>query len=300
MKLVNINDNIRNIILECIEKIKMEGNTLDESITLFRDNFYDYLDGEKASDEKLLEMIVKIAYADTIKILVYRIKDGTANDIDLIRFNNLKEIDDCDSLHAEISADPSLFEYIIGTCYAFCSINFFGRVNIFNKLSTNEDRWIYNISSTHSMDLMTYKDVELEDIINQISEEIDYQNKNFSESMADSNVMSIVGLIKSIVSSRGSKCHKLLFDIGTIDYSVSKYLSNIIDDEILKDRVDLYENYNVEYILSFLIENEEFLNQAVWMLYSLYFDKSYGKIGLDKTILDNDSSKKMKKKLVLN
>ena len=110
MKLVNINDNIRNIILECIEKIKMEGNTLDESINLFRDNFYDYLDGEKASDEKLLEMIVKIAYADTIKILVYRIKNGIANDIDLIRFNNLKEIDDYDSLHAEISADPSLFE----------------------------------------------------------------------------------------------------------------------------------------------------------------------------------------------
>ena len=301
MELLNINDNIRNIIYEGIEKLLKDKYTIDESIDIFIDNFYNYLDGEEEIDENLLEMISKVAFADTIKMLIFRIKNGLANDIDLIKFNSLKEIDDYISLSAEISADPSLLKYIISNCYEFCGYNYFGRINIINKLSTSENKWLFSISNTHSMDLMLYKDVKLKDIIDFIRNEIDYQNKNFSDEVSDVNVLSIIGCIKSVVTSTSNKIsNSLLFDLGVIDYSVSKYLSSKIDDDILIDRIDFYENYSVEEILLWLKDNEEFLKQAVWMLYSLYFDKSYGNIELSEEILNSETTNQMKKKLVLN
>jgi len=301
MELVNINDNIRVLIYENFEKLKKEGNSLEESIGIIRDNLYSYLDEEEEITDDLLEMIIKVSYADTIKMLVFRIKSGIAKDEDKVYFENLKDIDDYDSLCAEISANPDVFEYILGTCYEFCCINYFGRINIFNKLSNIENRWIFNISNTHSMDFMIYKDVNLESIINHINDEISYQNKNFSTSMAESNVMGIIGCINSVIRSNEKKGINLLIDIGVVDYSVSKYLnSKLPDDELLISRIDLYENYSVDDILGYLKDNEEFLRQAVWMVYSLYFDKSYGQIDLDESILNDDNSKQIKKKLVLN
>ena len=301
MELFNINDNIRVIIYENIEKLKKEGNSLEESIGIFRDCLYSYLDEEQDINKELLEMIVKVSYADTIKLLVYRIKNGIAKDEDKVYFENLKEIDDYNSLCAEISANPDIFEYILGTCYEFCNINYFGRINIINKLSNVENRWIFNISNMHSMDFMTYKNVGLEDIINHINDEIAYQDKNFSTSMSESNVIGIIGCINSIIQSNEKRGINLLFEIGVVDYSVSKFLSNELpNNDLLLTRVDLYENYSVDDILDHLKYNEEFLRQAVWMVYSLYFDKAYGQIELDESILNNDGTKQMKKKLVLN
>lgn len=299
MELININDNIRTIIFENIEKLKNEYDTIEECIDVFIENIYTCIDDESTSNKELIEMIISVSFVDTIKMLIFRIKNGIHNDMDLVKFSSLKNIDDYDSLNAEISADPSTLKYMIANCYEFCNINYFGRINIFNKLSNTENRWLFKILNSHSTDLMTYKEVNLTDIIKHVSNEISYQEKNFSMDMSDSNVISIVGCIKSVIESCPSKISKkLLFDLGIIDYSVSKYLnSKILDDELLITRVDFYENYSVNEILFWLEDNDEFLKQAVWMLYSLYFDKSYGNIELSEDILNNDSTKQMKKKL---
>ena len=302
MDLININDKIRNIISESVENLKIKNDTEEECINEFITNLYGCLDGEKEIDENLLEMIIKVSFSDAVKVLIFRIKSGIANDMDIIKFSNLKDIEDYTSLLAEVSADPSLFQYIIENCYVFCNTNYFGRINIINKLSTIENKWLFGISTTHSMDLMTYKNVKLKNIIEYTRNEIAYQNKNFSTEVSDANVLSIIGCIKSIVVSCPENIsNSLLFDIGVIDYSVSKYLnSKIKDDEMLLTRIDFYENYRVEEILFWLRDNEEFLKQSIWMLYSLYFDKAYGDIELSEEILNSDSTIQIKKKLALN
>ena len=66
------------------------------------------------------------------------------------------------------------------------------------------------------------------------------------------------------------------------------------------DHIDYYENYNLDDIIYRLTTDEVFLKDSLWMIISLYIDKSYDDIELSTDILDNKEVSKVYKKLNLD
>ena len=278
MEFININDDIRSRFLDYINGIKKECNDICAAMNIMREIIYQYLDGEVKINQSVFEMIIKVSFVDAFKMVNYRIANSTITDRELVLFNEIKLITDYDDLTTELSASPELLNYMLTSCYEFCNIDYFGRINIINTVSLEQNRWLSCICNTHLLDVIKYSNnIKIDDIINEMQKNIVYQDKNFSEEFSDANVLSIVGCIKNLIKTNSDSIIDILINLGIIDYSVSKYLIKYSkDDEYLIDRIDFYENYDVNDILYRLKSSDEFLNQAVWMLYSLYFDKAYG------------------------
>ena len=69
---------------------------------------------------------------------------------------------------------------------------------------------------------------------------------------------------------------------------------------MMLDHIDYYENYNLDDIIYRLTTDEVFLKDSLWMIISLYIDKSYDDIELSTDILDNKEVSKVYKKLNLD
>ena len=116
----------------------------------------------------------------------------------------------------------------------------------------------------------------------------------------ENNVLMITNFVRNLFCLDRDNCLDLVLDIAKKDYAVCKYLINYLEDDMMLDHIDYYENYNLDDIIYRLTTDEVFLKDSLWMIISLYIDKSYDDIELSTDILDNKEVSKVYKKLNLD
>ena len=304
MELININDAVREEIGKFFDKQTRNGKTKEEVANIFRDSIYsiepESIEDYDSKNEKDRINLIRIIFLDAIKMTIYKHKNGLVNDEELIFFNNLTSIENEDELFAEVSADPSLFSKMILECSDFIELNIFSRISVFKSLSPDENNFLCKTYKLHLVDSFKYNQkVTLKDTIENLNEVVNYQKKYIGEVLENNIVALLSGFISNIVRFDGSNSLDFILDIGKVDYSVCIYLSKYIEDDIILDHIDFYENYSIDDILYKLSSDQIFLKDALWMLIALYIDKEYNDIELSDEVLKTKESQNISKKLVI-
>lgn len=300
MELFSLNENVRNILLNYIDKSFLQGITIDDSINAFSSELYEYEDSLNETIREYRSYIISVLYLDALKYVLYRIKVCLTNDDIQKIYSRLNSIDGLDDLLSEISTDPDFFNRIVKEAYNFCSLDFISKSIIFKSLSDVQNCALLDIMPSHFFDIINYsKKIDKEDIVSYMSKMYNYQSMYFEEVASDSIITSIMGYVQMLKICDGGNYKSLLLEIGIIDYYVSSYLSDkISDNDEMLDHVDYYENYSLRDIRKRMSSDQEFLIKAIEMIYSLYIEGQYEDITLKKDILYRD--KKMNKKLFFN
>lgn len=299
----NMNNFVREYLMEFYETNEQnelgESEIIDRFITQYKE--YDcYKFTSKMMFKK--EFIILVLYTDALKYLLYLHKVGLVNDKVSILLNNLSLINSREELKETVEEDFELFYGIVEYAHKYCEINELSKVTINKSLSVVENSWVTRIFSANIYDALdTTSKITLNDIIEELNGDKEYQLKKYGESFDDSNVKRITGLIRMLGLYDVNNYYELLLEIAKVDYAVSKYLITQIDDcEYAYDRVDFYENYKIEDIIENLSLNQQALTSAIWMVVSLYVDKDYEDIELNDKDVNREVSPQMIKKLSFN
>lgn len=299
MELLNLNDEIRNTLLNIIDKSTLKGISIDDTISQYCEELYSWENTEQDMIKSYREFAISVLYLDAFKMLLYKLKTCIVGDKEYLLYNRINSIENVDDLLSEISADPEFFSAIVKEAYQFCSLEDIGKSIVVKSLSNVQNMELSQIVSAHRLDVLVFsKKITKDDIVSYLMKIHKYQSSYFVEFREDSIIINLTGYIKMLKIYDEENYRALLLEIGIIDYYVSKYLCDKYNDnDILLEHVDYYENYSIADIRKKLSLNQEFLLHAIDMLYSLYIDGNYEEIHLKEDILY--SNDKMNKKLFL-
>lgn len=298
MDIINLNDDIRNILKESINKGCLKGFTINQSIDRLRDTLYDLETSNQQLEKNNRENIIMCIYVDTLYMLIYKHKMSMMTLEDVDQLKRLCELSGKDDVLAEVSCDPDLFSKLILHSYEFSNLTTLGKTMVIKSLTSMEHRWLMDKNVMHVMDLSTYgRKVELNDLVLDIQNQIKEQDKLLDIYFIDGILLNVSGFISNLIRFDQSSGIDLVLNIGTLDYAVSKYLEQkgYADDNII-DHIDYYENYSLDDIIDRLIYDMSFLQCALSMVISFYIHKSYDDLELSEDLLNNNAVKKLKKK----
>lgn len=300
MEVLNLNDCIRSNLLDYIESMRLKGLSHEEAIEEYRDSLYELENDFEKRNKR--EYIIKVLYLDAIKITLYTHKTGIVDDEEAIFLCDLKNLNSIDEILAEVSSNIDLFNRIIKYAYKYAEIDSLSKKLICKSLSEIENDWLTNMISFHMYDILeSTSRITIEDIVNELKRNNDYQQKYLGQDLSDSNVLRIMGVLQSLRIYDSENLNQLLLEIAKVDYAVCKYLSKQIDDcPLVDDHIDFYESYCLNDILYYLSVNQMMLKSSIWMIVAFYIDKSFDEISLPKNLLDDELDDEMIKKLTLN
>lgn len=303
MEVSSINNLPRQEIYDYISKKIRNGSYIRECCDSLRDLLYesqskDFEPGFSHIKEKR-EQIIMVAYLDALKMTFYKHKIGLVNEKELIFYNNLNAIESPEELIAETSADFDLLSDIFLQAYNYITMNEFSKSIIMKSLSNDENQFLCETYKIHLFDLLVYcKEITINDLVDYYSKLIKFEKKNLGEELDDNNITIVSSYLQNLLRFDRDNALNLICELGSIDYSVSKYLNNLIESDYLLDHIDFYENYSLNDIIYRLSTDQLFFKDAVWMFKSLYIDKKYDDIDLDLNILDTEDTKKVYRKLM--
>lgn len=298
MGYISINDNVREQLVKYVDKLLLKGKNIDEVTDLIRDNLYSIETKNDLKQQKNKENVIQLLYLDSYKLLTYKNKVGILSDEDLLYTNNIINIESMDELTSELSAEIDLFSRMIKECYNYSKLNSFSKTIIIKSLSNDENQYLSKYFRLHFFDLISYnKKINIDDIINFMSEIIIYQEKNIGEILYNNNVKTLLGFLEVLYKYDTDNTIDLLLNMARIDYSACKHISKYIIDDIVLDHIDYYENYSFDDIINRLINDTVFLNDVIFMFIALYFDRKYESVNLSEDIFNADECKKTLKKL---
>ena len=305
MELSSINNISRQEIYDVISKQVRNGKTYREACDNLRDLLYDLQSKDFESGfehtKEQREKLIMVAYLDALKMTFYKHKMGLVNEKELIFYNNLTSIESSDDLIAETSADFDLLSDILLQAYNYNSMNEFSKSIIMKSLSEDENMYLYQTYKIHLSDVLVYcREIKIEDLVDYYNKLIKFEKKNLGEELEDNNITIVSSYLQNLLRFDRDNALNLLCNLGYIDYSVSKYLSDSIESDYLLDHIDYYENYSLNDIIYKLSTNQLFLKDVIYMFKSLYIDKMYEDIDLDLSVLDTKENKKIYKKLMDN
>lgn len=305
MELSSINNISRQEIYDVISKQVRNGKTYREACDNLRDLLYDLQSKDFESGfehtKEQREKLIMVAYLDALKMTFYKHKMGLVNEKELIFYNNLTSIESSDDLIAETSADFDLLSDILLQAYNYNSMNEFSKSIIMKSLSEDENMYLYQTYKIHLSDVLVYcREIKIEDLVDYYNKLIKFEKKNLGEELEDNNITIVSSYLQNLLRFDRNNALNLLCNLGYIDYSVSKYLSDSIESDYLLDHIDYYENYSLNDIIYKLSTNQLFLKDVIYMFKSLYIDKMYEDVDLDLSVLDSKENKKIYKKLMDN
>lgn len=298
MDIINLNDDIRNILKESINKGCLKGFTINQSIDRLRDTLYDLETSNQQLEKNSRENIIMCIYVDTLYMLIYKHKMSMMTLEDVDQLKRLCELNEKDDVLAEVSCDPDFFSTLILHSYEFSNLTTLGKTMVIKSLTSMEHRWLMDKHVMHVMDLSTYgRKVELNDLVLDIQNQVKEQDKLLDIYFIDGILLNVSGFISNLIRFDSDNAIDLVLNIGTLDYAVSKYLEQegYADDNII-DHIDYYENYSLDDIIDRLIYDMSFLQCALSMVISFYIHKSYDDLELREDLLNNNAVKKLKKK----
>lgn len=301
MEIYNRNDIVRKELTKFIDKCMLNGMSVEESSNMYRDILYKMESNSNKEIRDYRNYNICIMYLDALKLTTYNHKNLLVDDNELEFYSLLSDICDENDLLSEVSFDSSLFSKIIKYSYKYSKLDSLTKSLIIKSLSNLENNFISEIIPYHKLDLLIYdKEISLDDLIDTLEKNKKYQHKFFRMNLDENNILMITNFVRKLFCLDRDNSMKLILDIGKKDYAVCKYLSKHIEDDLLLDHIDYYENYSLDDIIYRLTTDEVFLKDCLWMIFSLYIDKKFDDIELTEDILNRKEVSKIYKKLNLD
>lgn len=300
MEIYNRNDIVRQNLTKFMDKCILNGMSIDESADTYRNILYKLESNSNKKIRYYRNYNICIMYLDALKISTYNHKNLLVDDNELDFFSILSDINDESDLLAEVSFDSTFFSKIIMYAYKYSKLDSLTKSLIIKSLSDDENVFISEKIPYHKLDLLIYtRKVVLEDLVDNLEKKKKYQEKYFDMNLDESNVLIITNCVRKLFCIDRDNCLELVLDIAKKDYAVCKYLVEYIEDNLLLDHIDYYENYSLDDIIYRLTTDEVFLKDCLWMIFSLYIDKKFDDIDLTEDILNRKEVSKVYKKLRL-
>ena len=301
MDIYNRNDIVRQNLTKFMDKCILNGMSIEESAIKYRNILYKLESNNNIDIRNFRNYNICIMYLDALKLSLYNHKNLLVDDNELEFLSILNDIFDEKDLLAEVSFDSALFSKIILYSYKYAKLDNLAKSLVVKSLSDLDNQLMFEKIPYHKLDILTYnKIIVLDDLIDNLEKNIKYQSKHFDMDLDENNVLMITNFVRNLYSLDRDNCLDLVLDIAKKDYAVCKYLINYLEDNMMLDHIDYYENYNLDDIIYRLTTDEVFLKDSLWMIISLYIYKSYDDIELSTDILDNKEVSKVYKKLNLD
>ncbi len=297
--MINFNDQVRNILTKNLEKYLIKGFSIRESANFFAEEFYNSENFFEFYFRIFREYLLAIIFLDTYKLLSYKQKECMCNDEDDNVFMILYDIEDNLDLVIEISTNPGFLVYLIEECYNFSELDNLSKINIVKSLNKSENNKLKSIFPIHSQDLEKYDlKIDLGYIVSIIQSKIKNQQINLLD-FPDAIFMNVLGFIRNLIKNDRDNIYSLLLDIAKIDYMASKYLVKNVDSTEIKEHIVSYEKYDLGMIFEKLMNNQDFLYEAIYMIVRVYIYKCYEGIELDLDKIQINDSDVIIRKLVI-
>ena len=297
----NFNDYVREYLMEFFEaNLDEEEYSESDVIDKFIEEYKEH-DSYRFAEDKIVkkEFVLLVLFSDALKYLVYLHKVGLVNDDTAIVYTNLININSKEQLFEVMENEEDLFGKVIEYAHKYCEVDCLTKKIICKSLSSIENSWITKVFNATIYDMFEVSQkITLENLIQELKNNKQYQIKKYGVGLDDSNVERITGIVRSLGLYDVINQYELVLEIARVDYSVCKYLSDRLENcEYAIDRMDFYENYDITDIINNLVNNQVALKSAIWMVYSLYVDKDYEDIKLPCNLVEKVLTKKMEKKL---
>lgn len=298
----NYNLKTRNIIDNWVKDGLISGLSMSESIQKIVDLIYVLYNYGSIENQVFISYLLNVAYLDAYKMYSYRQKECVSTDREEDFYGELYDIENYENLFTKVSDDPVFLEKILSSTYEFNSLPSLGKNLIIKALYPNENDWLLENYPLHQQDLDSYKIPITKDmLIDFIKEKQQYQHYVMSIDFPEAIICSLTGFLQNLKKLDEENALDLLAEIAKNDYCSSKYLVSKINknNEILIDHIDIYENYSSDEILYNLCNNQEFLKDALWMLYNTYISHEFDGTSLTPTIISCIKKEDIDKKLIL-
>lgn len=297
----NFNNNLRYFIENWVNNGLLTGLDTNESIRKFIEYFYSLLNSS-LDKQVFTSYLLSLNFLDAYKEYSYKQKECLQSDIDEDFFGDLCDIKNFNDLYAKATEDPRFLAKILHSTYQFNSLEILGKYTIVKTLYPSENEWLKKLFPIHKLDLQYYDiPITKSTLIDYIKNKVTYQHNIMSMDFKEAIICNIVGFLQNLKKIDIENTTSLLTEIGKNDYATSKYLIEKChdEDESLIDHIDLYENYDVNDILYNLLNNEDFLKDAVWMLGITYVFHKYDDIPITSTDISCIKTENIEKKLIL-
>ncbi len=300
-KIMNFNQSIREKINSIVEKNLLVGVSTKEGIDKIMDYVYSLEDSNEKSLEIYREFFMGVVYLDAYKMFAYRQREGIATEEDIDIFFQLWNIVDFNDLLAEISANIGLFNTMIKASYDFYNLNELGKVILVRSLSPSENKKLKEIFPCHELDLDTYnEDVTIDKVVKSIREQSRLYKQTIMINFPEGIVYSVEGFMHNLFKVDQKNAKELILQLALIDYRASKYLVNLVEDnKVLKEHIEVYEKNSVDEIVRMLLQDSEFLMDAIYMLIDLYVNNKYDDITFSDKVIAKEGKEEVLKKLML-
>lgn len=295
----SFSNQMRDQIASEINILLTHGITLEESIIIYIQGFYN-LDSIKHPLIYLIKSsILTIGYLDAFKLYTYKQKEGLTNEGEEEFLGNLLDIEDTASLIAEASNNPNFLKRIIAASYEFSELDDLGKILIIKSLSDSENCMLEEISSYHTEDLKEYNQpITLETIK-------DFYNTRRAKQMIINGIdfdiaiiMSLYGFIRNLIKLDLENAQELLFEIAKIDYAAIKYLYALDKKTYdFKNTIKFYETNDVNIILYHLMGDQDFLRESLWNTIDVLVNREHSGKRLSIEEIQTEESKAFTRKL---
>lgn len=301
VRINNFNQQLRERVIASIDNYMMQGIDLKTACNLYS-MYVLALGNEETMENAIMQSyILSLGYLDAYKIYSYKQKMSLNNILDEDILGTLYEIEDYDDIIETIKNNPMMLLLLIESIHEFGTSSDLTKINLVKSLSDSENDVLKNNFQIHTFDRISYDiDIDLDIIVDMYNKLVQRQEENLY-SFDIAIIMQITNFIRKFLIWDRKQATKLILDIAEIDYNVSKYMSNKLDDEVLKSlidsHIDYYENNSTNSIIDILSSDENFLYDALLSVIDLKVHKSCNNIPLDENDIYTQDSKKLELKL---
>ncbi len=298
----NYNVKVREIIENWVETGNQLGVDAHTLLSAHLPNIYNFFQDENNS--VISTYLLEVAYLDAYKMYSYKQKECLNSDGDEDIFGLLNDVGDLSDLVSLIYDEPIFFEKILYSCYEFSNLSYLGKSVIMKSLTPNENLYLSELFPVHNQDNCYNTLIGIDTIIKYISDKNEYQHTVMGIEFRGGIISNVLGYISNLMKFDYENAIYLLLEIGKIDYATSKYLFENInleeDKNLFNDHVDLYENYNTADIIAKLLNDRDFLSDAIWNLADTYVYNEYANLEVTPELVKSTSADEISKKLVLS
>lgn len=268
----------------------------EKAIKIFMDWFYSINEKSNPYQKILKKYFEAIFFLDAYKLFSYKQKRNINVDMDKDLFSRLYNLEDFIDITTEFSADPDFLYRVIKETCEFIKIDELGKVNVIYSLSDMENEKLQEIIPQHEQDLYTYKrEYTIEDIISHYKEENKYYFLVMSIEFRKGVVMEIEGFIIDLLRYDRANAKKLCLGIAKEDYLASKFLKDYIANDLINSHIKFYEENDVSSIIKKMLNDQDFLNEAIEMFMALNVVYEYETISLDRDMIMREENEVVKK-----
>ena len=291
--MVNINDKVRNIVINIIEDGYLNGLdaydtaqiTTESLYNLYRNSFSHQYNFESVANYVYFWMFTEICYLDAIKYYNYLEKNLLLNENDKVNYYILKDIKDDMDLMAQVSYNPDTFTEMITKTYEYAKSSDIKKSIMVKSLEDEENKRLLKICPDHMIDLeLLGKDnpIKLDDLIEEYINTDNYNKNTLNITDKDLAINDFVNYIRKIYYIDIDSFFDIVNELYDLDYCITSYLKeNTNNDRSIDEHYNLYESLDDEEIYGLMITNNNFLKQSINNIINLYINHNYKNIKLD-------------------